>query len=315
MKPTIYEPTPAPDGLLGEGLWLGVSELRYHADPCVEPSLSSSVLRTVLGQSVGHAKRQHPRLSSRPPQESTPAMVVGSVLHALLSGDATGLALDGDWNDYRSKPAREWRDAALAAGRTPVLPEQFQRAERLAAAVKAEAGKGLTIDPTASGWAEVTAIWREWPWGKDGPVQWCRARYDRLILDTYADLWDWKTTSCELTADRLSRHMADFGYAVQAAMYLRGLEALRPDYVGRCTWAFVFIESAEPHAVQRVAMDEAWLAAGAAAFRRGRDLWAAAYRADDWPLVPMPGGTLTVEAPGWHLEQLDGNRGEIDVAA
>jgi hypothetical protein len=291
--------------LLDVGLHYGISEARYHADPCVEPSLSSSLVRTILNRSVGHAKLEHPRLSKVTPRDETPGMVLGSTLHALVAGDTSNLATDGSFDEYRTKPAREWRDGAIAAGKTPVLPHVFQRAERIADSLRRNAGTGLTCDPTNEGEAEVTAIWKEQPWGEAGPAIYCRARYDRLIdSGIYLDIWDWKTTDTELTHDALMRHIASQGYDIQIAHYLRGLEVLRPDFAGRSTFTLVFVEAQEPHAVQRVGLTEGWLGRARAAWRGAMQQWAHAMRHNEWP-VSSP-VTLMMEPPTWHAMRLEG---------
>jgi hypothetical protein len=285
--------------LLDSGLHLNVSEARYHADPCVATSLSSSLVRTILDRSVGHAKLKHPRLSTVTPNESTPAMVLGTCLHALMSNDLSHLALDADFSDYKTKLAQHWKEAVVAQGKTPVLPHVFKRAEKVADALR------FAGTPN-NGAPEVTAIWQEKPFGDKAPAIYCRARFDRLIEDAphYLDIHDWKTTETPLTADSIARHIASQGYDIQIAHYLRALEVLRPEYAGRATFTLWFVEVNEPYAVQSVCLTESWLSRARTAWRRGLRQWATAMHADHWPLADSE--TLKLEAPGWHAMRLEG---------
>ena len=47
---------------LSEGIHLGVPEATYHADPCIEPSASSGILRLLMDRTPMHAHAAHPRL-------------------------------------------------------------------------------------------------------------------------------------------------------------------------------------------------------------------------------------------------------------
>jgi hypothetical protein len=286
--------------LLDVGLHYGISESRYHADPCVEPSLSSSLVRTILNRSVGHAKLEHPRLSKVTPREQTDAMVLGSTVHALMAGDVSNLATDGEFDNYKTKLAQEWRDSAKAAGKTPVLARTFQRAEMIAAALRA----GVFPDGMPKGDHEVTAIWKEHPWGEDGPAIYCRARYDLLLFDAphYGDIYDWKTRSGSLTRDELARTIAGMGYDLQIAHYLRGLEVLRPD-IAQQSMTLTFVEVEEPYAVQSVCLSGESLARAKSQWRRLMHEWAVAYRNEAWPTAEP--GTVMLDLPAWRFGQSD----------
>ena len=49
----------------GPGIYPGISAADYHADCAPEPSLSSSIARTLLAQSPLHAYHAHPRMGGR----------------------------------------------------------------------------------------------------------------------------------------------------------------------------------------------------------------------------------------------------------
>lgn len=264
---------------LSIGLHYGVKASVYHADPCEQPSLSSTVARTIIEKSIEHAHSEHPRLGGNK-RESTPAMDLGSVVHALMEGDGEHIGGDyvlGDFDSYRSKDAQAWRAGIEAAGGIPVLERDLEAARPIAASLRAHAADGCTNSPFAShGKSEVTAIWRE------GDV-FCRARYDRLVLDPtgFADIWDWKKTS-SVSDFAISCAVRDYGYHIQAAFYIRGLIACLPEYRGRVSFTFGFVEEKAPHAVRRVCLTPTYLQKGDREASRAIAEWGAALSQNRW---------------------------------
>jgi len=277
-------------GIATPGLYYDVPAAVYHADPCPAPSLSSGVLRTILNQSIEHAALEHSRIGGSK-RETTPAMNLGSVVHSLLAGESSDLVL-GDFDSYRSAAAREWRTSIEASGKTPVLERDIEDARPIAKAVREKAGVGISNDPFAShGRSEVTTIWRE------GDA-WCRARFDRLVIDPngYADIWDWKTTS-DISDRAIERAIAGMGYHIQAAFYLRGLAAVLPRYAGRLSFIFCFVETAPPYLVRRVTLSPTFQAIGRKKVSEGLALWQRAIATNDFRAPAFE--TLEVEAPAY----------------
>lgn len=273
----------------------------YHADPCPTPSLSSGVARTLIEKTPAHAYAEHVRLGARR-LEATPEMTLGSYVHGLLSDQLDEFVI-GNFDNYQTKAAREWRDGVEAMGKTPILEKTSDRAVEIMQALRAKAAVGLTSDPFTAGKPEVTALWQE-----DG--YWFRARYDRLILDEggFADVWDWKTTGGGVSNRALLRTILDRGYHIQAAHYLRGLRAVAPRFAGRTSFIFAFVETAPPYAVRRVVLSEGFLSLASSALNRAIDTWRHCLSANTWP--DESAETLTLEPPAW-LEEDD----EITVSA
>lgn len=288
---------------LASGLHYNIPAAMYHADQlCERPSLSSGVARTLVDETPAHARLQHPRLGGRS-VTPTPDMILGSAVHALIAGGFVAFEAEfavGDFDNYTTKIAREWRDGVEASGKTPILRRTLERAEKIVAALREKAAPDLTTDPFASGDAEVTAIWHE-----DGGVV-CRARYDRLILDpgAFADVWDWKTTGVGVSASALERQIIDHGYHVQAAFYLRGLAALLPEFRGRLSFILVFVETEAPFAVRRVPITEGFLSAGNVIVNRAIARWRKCLDANEWP-DDSGAGSLIITPPAWYLKKLE----------
>ncbi len=66
--------------------WHHLEEEAYHADPCPAPSLSSHTAMNVIGKSLLHAWRSHPRSPMFEPYTLGTAADRGSAAHALLVG-------------------------------------------------------------------------------------------------------------------------------------------------------------------------------------------------------------------------------------
>lgn len=291
---------PTPQAYLGVGLHYGVPASVYHADPCPTPSLSSGAARTILAKSPAHAAMENVRLGGTP-RESTASMDTGSLIHAILSGEQGEISV-GAFADYRTKAAQTWRDDRRAAGKIPVLADQYEEALTVADKVRERAAQGITERSPFSSEAkhEVTAIWKE------GDV-FCRGRYDVLITDEHgnADIWDWKSTK-DVSDRGIEKSIASFRYDIQAAFYMRGLESLgyKPHQM---SFIFVFFETVEPYTVRRVVLSQEYLAQARKEVSEAITKWQECQQSGVYPVTPPD--TLTVEIPHWLSE----NDGEINI--
>lgn len=277
--------------VLGVGLHDAIPSEIYHADPCESPSLSSGVARTIISQTPAHAFLEHVRLGGHK-SEPTPDMILGNYVHALLSGDLDEFVV-GDYDNYTTKAAKEWRDGVKLSGKTPILLKTVDRADEIARALREKLAPDLSTNPFTAGKPEVTAIWKEEEF-------WMRARFDRLVLDEsgFADIWDWKTTGVGVSDEGLTRLIIDKGYHIQAAHYRRGLFALAPRFVGRISFIFGFVETEPPFAVRRVVLSEAFMQLGQTLLGRGIDRWKYCLAKNDWPDDSK--GTRTIEPPPYY---------------
>ncbi len=283
--------------ILEQGFHYEITANRYHADPCATPSLSSGAARTLLDKSPAHAALEHPKLGAQK-REATSAMSKGTLVHAILSG---GDEIEvGEFENFKTKAAQEWRDSIEESGRIAVLLPAYEEATRIANAVRARAAQGIDNTPfNTAAKHEVTAIWRE-------KCCFCRARYDVLNVGDYADIWDWK--SCADISDRgIERSIVKYGYHIQAAFYLRGLETILPQYRGRTSFVFVFFETTAPYAVRRVTLQPSWLMAASAKANEAINIWSHCLETNTFPLTSPD--TLKLELPAY----LDDTDDEITI--
>lgn len=287
--------------ILPAGIHHNIPAAVYHADPAPRPSLSSGVARTLLKQSLAHAYAEHPRLGGSAEKVTTREMDVGSLVHALLAGTPGEIEV-GDFDDYKTKAAREWAAGVRAAGKVPVLPKHYAPAVAIADAVRAKATAGTTDDPFCDGYAEVTGIWAK---GEPGAETYFRARFDRLVMPSAEPwtCWDWKVTS-DVSTEALVRKIASMGYHYQAAHYLDGLDHLCPAFAGRHAFVLCFVEDAAPYSVRRVCLSESFLGIARSGIGRAHDLWAHALKTNKWPDLSSD-RTSFLQAPGWLANQLE----------
>lgn len=262
---------------LGQGFHFGIPARVYHADPCVEPSLSSSIARTILSKSLAHAHAEHPRLGGTAKKDETDAMNMGSIVHALLAGTFIDEVEITDYPNFRSNAAKGWAARVRADGKIPALESDKDAAFPIAETVRAKAAIGVTENPFDLGKPEATAIWQ-----KNGAY--FRARFDRLVLNDNAPstIWDWKVTS-DVSVSEVKRKFRKFGYHLQAAHYLAALDALCPKFAGRHSFVFVFVEDAAPYSVRRYCLKSDTSIVAALDISKAHELWANAIKTGEWP--------------------------------
>lgn len=214
-----------------------IPQAEYHADPCPDPSLSSSLIKVLIQQSPLHAWMAHPRLNPNFAESESETFDIGSACHALLlEGENRIERIDAP--DFKTKAAREARDAARAAGKHPIIAHKYDSVVNMhLIAHKAIADcadlSGYRIDHRMS---ERTIVWQEDGW------LWCRAMIDSSH-DDLSVLLDYKSTT-DATPSVFSHQISRMGYQIQESWYRRGVRALTgkdPKMI------FLAQETAAPH--------------------------------------------------------------------
>jgi len=271
---------------------LEVSDADYYADrlPGVPgPTLSASIAGKLVTESPLVAHHHHPRLGGYR-WEGNAATETGNIMHALLLENASGIVVI-DHDDYRSKQAREDRDAATAQGLRPVIRAKLAPLMSAAEAIRHRLRDtfGIVLD----GRSEVAITWRELT--DAGPVD-CRGKLDHLRGPTIYDL---KTTSGSVAIEPVSRRICESAYDVQAAAYTSAVEQLDPSLRGRVSFVFIFAQLEPPYVVTPVQLSGLFLELGYRRWRRACETWARCLKTNRWP-GPVE-RVETVEAPTWAL--------------
>lgn len=248
-----------------------MTEDEYHADPCPSPSLSASCAKTIIGKTLLHAWRDHPKSPYRTKDAPARKSERGSAAHAWLFGGKLVVAIDAE--TYQTKAAKEARDNARNAGHIPVLAKEFPYIEEMVEIA------GPRFDALHGGEpiCEVTALWKAQSGG------WRRGRIDSLSPDRRR-IVDYKTTEAAVDALSCERRIFDNGFHIQAAAYIEAVETLQPELMGRVEFVFQFQEQKPPFALSPpIVMSEAALELGRQQWERAGLMWDHAVRTNFFP--------------------------------
>jgi hypothetical protein len=253
------------------GVYDGVPEGVYHGDPVPEGSLSASGAKLLLPPScpaLYRYRRDHPKVSAE--------FDYGTAAHKLVLGTGPQIILI-DAPDWRTKAAQDARKAARAQGHVALLVPEFGEVQAMAAAIRKHPIASALFDPDR-GKPEQSLFWRD-----PGPGIWRRARLDWLP-ETRARrrmvIPDYKTTVSAAPAS-IRKHVADFGYHMQAAQYIDGSRALGLDEDP--AFLFVFQEKTPPYLVTVAELDDEAETAGRARNQLAMEIWRDCTQAGVWP--------------------------------
>ena len=123
-----------------------LSREAYHGSPIVEPSLSSSGAVTLVQECPAVFWTNSPLNPDFVPEQKF-EFDIGSAAHLIILEPAQwgSQVVEIDADNYKTKAAQEARDAAYAAGKTPLLPKH----RRTILAMLTPAGYDLLAKVTA----------------------------------------------------------------------------------------------------------------------------------------------------------------------
>lgn len=238
----------------------------YHAIEAMSASGATKMLRSP----------QHYRLMRDTPNEPTPAMQFGTVVHAgVLEPDAldSRVAVLPEVNRRTNAGKALIADfEALNPGRILLDAAEYDRALRCIAAVRAHPGAAMLLD---GGEREVSVFWNDGRYGVP-----CKSRLD---IRSHGGITDLKTTQ-DASPEGFAKQIASLLYHVQGAFYISGAEHVlgaSPRF-----FAFIAVESEPPHAVACYALPSNAILAGAHLANRALERYATALAAGVWPGYP-----------------------------
>lgn len=249
-----------------DGVYPGLPDELYHSD---RHSLSSTGAKTLL-EPGGPAK-----LVGGVRKESK-AYDYGHVAHLLVLGAGSRLVVV-DAEDWRTKAARETRDAAYAEGRVPILKAVFRQAQDLAGAVHTHPLASLLF---SEGVAEQSM------WAHDSQTgARIRCRPDWHQGGAFVDL---KTS---LDVGKFDKSIENYAYHLSAAFYLHVAHELG---IPVDTFFFVAVDKEPPYLVDVCELSAADLNTGRDLTRAAIDLYAWCQHTKQWPGLPEIVRTVTL---------------------
>lgn len=281
MKPGIYD----------------ISSEMYHADQllCEVPSLSASIASVIVNRSPAHAREKHPRLNPDFEPEQKDVFDLGSAAHNMvLRQDCWREEIEVvNASDWRTKAAKEARNEARAAGRHPVLADQFVALNKMVGVLEGHphAGKAFT-----NGKPEQTLIWQD---EETGAM--CRCRPD-WTPDDFKVWPDYKTTADARPDVWDRRFIMDHGGLMRAAWYEEGVRRVTGEKAPFLYYVVQEVTPPYPVVVRVVPSNSNLLDIGRRMMRQALRTWAECLERNEWPAYEFLG---SLSVPEWTEKKLD----------
>lgn len=262
----------------------------YHADPALQPSLSNSLMKTLLQKTPRHAWMDHPRLNpAYKPRADKKTFDLGTAAHSLLL-EGVQKAARIDAKDWRTDVAKAQREEARAAGKIPILPSQYEATHAMVEAARSYIDTTHLRGIFERGQPEQVLLWKSMN-------VWCRARLDWLT-DDRRDILDYKTTEVDSPAAFMRNNVAAHGYDTQSVWYPNGVQHITGE---RPRFTLLVQEVRPPFACYLVEIAETMTAVASSKVTRALTLWRDCLASNRWP--GYPGHPYQAEAPVWAIRE------------
>lgn len=235
------------------------------------PALSASTCNTILQYSPFHARYEIERGGDEPSEASE----IGTAIHdGLLEGIDRIAVIEAD--DWRTKAAKEARDAARADGKIPMLARKVTQVREAIAAAEKFIEASEIGNVFKDGRPEQTIVWQE------GALT-CKARPDWLT-HKHDIMLHVKTTQGSAQPDNWIRNqLVPAGYDVAAMFYEAGLS----QFVERCDHSvFLVIEQNPPYGCSLIGLSPSMQDLASRKVERAIRTWAECKRTNKYPSYP-----------------------------
>jgi hypothetical protein len=283
--------TIAPPDEMAPGIYQLTAE-QYHADPVPGGSLSSSGARKLLPPSCPARFRYEADHGTEPKAHFD----IGHAAHKLVLGTGPDLVVV-DADSWRTKAAKEAAQEAREAGAVPLLPDDHDQVQAMAAALRQDPLAAALLDPD-QGLAEQALIWKDRRTGvmRRALLDWLpEARRGRTIIPDYK-------TCASAAPDDLAKALYRFGYHQQADWYAAGAQALG---LAGDDAAFVFIcqEKNPPYLVTVIEPDHIAMRIGKTLNQQAIGIYDWCRRNDTWP--GYSDDIVSIALPRWVEAQFE----------
>lgn len=271
------------------GFYPDLDEAAYHADPVAPISCSASLLHTLYSRSPLHARMAHPKLNpAREHRKDTPEQAFGRAAHALLFQSAELQEIDAA--DWKTKAAREQRDAVEAEGKIAVLADDFVLLKNMVHTLRTGLKGHELGEVFDEGQAETTIVWKDDGCLLRGRLDWWRPKWNLIV--------DYKTTSRAADPDTWSRNLFSLGSHFQGVLYPDGVQQLtgiRPRF------CYVVQETEPPYAFTVLDLDEAAREFTTSQVSQAFHAWRECLASNKWHGYPT--NLCHVGAPVWAVKR------------
>ena len=265
--------------------------------------LNASACHTLNAQSPYHAKCGMDHRMA----DDTDASDIGTAIHdGLLEGVNRIEIIEAD--NWRTKAAKELREAARAAGKIPILAAKARLVQAAIDAAMEFIAQANRFD-IPMGHVEQTVIWEE------GEVI-CKARPD-WIADDHSLIVHVKTTQGSAEPNSWIRNQLPM-YDCVIPFYERGLAEISATAleVGKRTGpalesVFLVIEQNPPHGCSLIGLSPAMYEIAERKVNRAIAIWAECVKSGKWPCYPT--SVCYAEPTKWQMDEVD-QREMIDEA-
>ena len=257
-----------------------MTEKEYRENPAVNKSTLWEIRKSPA----------HYKWAVENPSEDTPALKMGRAIHmAVLQPEEfpDTYAVMPDGIDRRTKEGK----AAWAAwceendGKEVLTKEELDTCMTVAKSVLNNSNDMLLWCQT-----EVPLFWDDPRTGIR-----CKCRVDAMKeTDDKFIVIDLKTTT-DASTDAFTRDAVRYGYAVQAAHYINGIEANKLNHGKPIEWWFIAAEKKGPYAVNLIRADDGFIEDGQFKLMGLMDKLDDCMRVDEYPGY----GTNTITMPAW----------------
>lgn len=257
-----------------------MSAADYHAVPALSAG-GAWLLASECAALYWHFSPFNPACA---PSKNGKPMDVGTAVHlaALEPARLAQRTVLIDADDYRTKVARDSRDAAYAAGLRPLLTKDAVLVDRLSDAIRGNRHAAELLDGADT---EVSYFWEA-----DGIP--CKARADAVSRDgRMADL----KASASAAPAFFRRQAFDAGHFLRDPWYRDGWECADGKRIAE--YWFIVVSREEPHLVTTCRLDDRAIEWGRQKIRRAMTLFRHCRERNVWP--PYCPDPVTLGLPEW----------------
>lgn len=246
-----------------------ISEEIYFGDPVPSGSLSCSGAKKLLPPycpALFFWERDHPVYKDE--------FDFGSAAHKLVLGSGPELVVV-DKPTWQTSAAKQARQEARDAGKTPILTGAMAEVRAMADAIRRHPIASILFDPS-EGHPEQSLFWED----EDSGI-WRRCRLDWLPSGSSGRLIvpDYKTSASANPAS-FGRPAANYGYHQQHDWYSEGVAevlGVKPEFV------FVVQEKTPPYLITVVQLDIDFVRAGRELNRQAINVYQHCIETGEWP--------------------------------